>query len=371
MSNLQEIITEMAKLAPHKEAQEWDNIGLQVGNFDSEIKRVLVSLDINEDIINEAVDKNIDLIISHHPLIFNGLNNVHSQTTKGRIIIQAIKNDIAIYSAHTNMDIVQGGLNDLLAKKLNLTEIKVLSKDNEKKLYKLAVYVPEDYVENIKDVIFKKGAGKIGNYSKTSFSFKGEGTFLPEKGTNPHLGKQGQLKKVNEVKIESVVSEEKIQNVVKGMLKVHPYEEPAYDVYELPLQSIYKGIGRIGLLKEPEILKKYCLQIKNILNIEKLKVRGKMDKTVGKVALCSGSGADYIQLASAKGADLYITADVKYHEAQLAEELNLNLIDAGHFETEIIFKELVSDYLKTKIAKNELEIEINVSELNTNPWSYL
>lgn len=371
MSNLQQIITEMANLAPHRDAQDWDNIGLQVGDFDSEIKKVLISLDVNEDVLNEAIKKDIDLIISHHPLIFNGIDNVHNQTAKGRIIMQAIKNDVAIYSAHTNMDIAQGGINDLLAKKLNLTQIKLLSKDNEKKLYKLAVYVPENHVENVKNMIFKKGAGKIGNYSKTSFSYKGEGTFLPNKGSNPHFGNQGELTEVNEVKIESVVFEDKIQNVIKGMLKVHPYEEVAYDVYELPLQSEYKGIGRIGLLKEATVLKKYCAHVKDILNVDKLKVRGNLDKMIKKVALCSGSGADYIKLAKAKGADLYITADIKYHEAQLAEEINLNLVDAGHYETEVIFKELVTKYLKKIDKKKGLSIEVLSSEVNTNPWMYL
>lgn len=371
MANLQQIISLMAQKAPHRDAMDWDNVGLQVGDYSSEIQKILIALDINEDVIKEAVQKEADLIITHHPLLFNGIDNVHNQTAKGRVIIKAIRNDIAIYSAHTNMDIAEKGLNDFLADKLNITDTEVFSKENEKKLYKLAVYVPEENAEVLKEAIFKKGAGQIGNYSKTSFSSKGEGTFLPGENTNPHLGKRGEIKKVNEVKVETVVLADKINNVIKAMLKVHPYEEVAYDIFELPLQSDYKGIGRIGYLKEVLTLKDYCEFIKDTLNIDKLKVRGDLKDKIKKVAICSGAGADYISLAAAKGADLYITGDVKYHEAQLAEELRLNLVDAGHFETEVIFKELISDYLKTKLEENKLEIDTIVSEINTNPWTYL
>ncbi len=371
MSNLQQIISLMAQKAPHRDAMDWDNVGLQVGDYASEIKKILIALDINEDVVQEAIKKEADLIITHHPLLFNGLDKVHSQTAKGRIVMQVIKNDIAIYSTHTNMDIAEKGLNDFLADKLGIQDTEIFSNEKEKKLYKLAVYVPADNVEVLKEAIFKKGAGQIGNYSKTSFSSKGEGTFLPGENTNPHLGKRGEIKKVEEIKVETVVPEEKIDNVIKAMLKVHPYEEVAYDFYELPLQSDYKGIGRVGYLKESLSLKDYCEFIKDTLNIEKLKVRGNLEDKIKKVAICSGAGADYISLASAKGADLYITGDVKYHEAQLAEELQLNLVDAGHFETEVIFKEMIHQYLQQRIQKDKLDVELEISEVNTNPWLYI
>lgn len=371
MSNLQQIVSAMSKLASHKEALEWDNVGLQVGDYKNDIKKILVALDINEQVIDEAIEKNADLVLTHHPLIFNGIENIHSQTSKGRTIINAIKNDIAIYSAHTNMDIAQGGLNDLLADKLNILNTEILSKENETELFKLAVYTPTDSVEEVKEAIFKKGAGKIGNYSKTSFSIKGEGTFLPGEDTNPHLGKKGEVKKVNEIKVETVVPENKIDNVIKGLLKAHPYEEVAYDIYKLPYQSEFEGLGRIGELKKPIFLKDYCETIKSKLNIEKLKISGNLEEKIKKVAICSGAGADFISLANAKGADLYVTGDVKYHEAQLAEELDLNLVDAGHFETEIIFKELVGQYLKQVKEEDNLEFEVLISDINTNPWRYL
>ena len=371
MSNLQQIISLMAQKAPHREAMDWDNVGIQIGDYQSEVKKVLVALDINEEVLQEAIEKDIDLIITHHPLLFNGVDSIHSQTSKGRTIIKAIKNDIAVYSAHTNMDIAEGGLNDYLAEKLGIENTEILSKDHKQKIYKLAVYVPEENVEVIKEAMFKKGAGQIGNYSKTSFSSKGEGTFLPGENTNPHLGKQGEIKKVNEVKIETVVPENKVDNVIKKMLKVHPYEEVAYDIYELPLQSNYKGIGRIGYLKEATSLKDYSETIKEVLDIKKLKIRGHLKDSIKKVAICSGAGADFINLASAKGADLYITGDVKYHEAQQAEELGLNLVDAGHFETEVIFKDMIYQYLKEKIEKENMELDIVISEVVTNPWQYI
>ncbi|MFO7815764.1 MAG: Nif3-like dinuclear metal center hexameric protein [Halanaerobiales bacterium] len=371
MSNLQQIVTSMSKLAPHRDALEWDNVGLQVGDYRNDINRILIALDITEEIIEEAMKKNADLIITHHPLLFNGIENIHSQTSKGRTIIKAIKNDIAIYSAHTNIDIAEKGLNDLLAEKLNIINTEILSKENETELYKLAVYTPYDNVEEVKKAIFKKGAGKIGSYSNTSFSIRGEGTFLPGEDTTPHLGKKGELKEVNEIKIETVVPENKVDNVVKGILKAHPYEEVAYDIYKLPYQSQYKGLGRIGELKETINLKKYCKLIKNTLQIDKLKVRGNFQEDICKVAICSGAGADFISLAKAKGADLYITGDVKYHQAQLAEELELNLVDAGHYQTEVIFKELIGEYLKQVKKADKLEFDVIISNLNSNPWSYI
>jgi len=370
MVNLQQIITLMSKLAPQSEAMDWDNVGIQVGDYDNEIQRVLISLDINGKVIEEAVEKNIDLVISHHPLIFNGINNIHSQTAKGNIIIKAIKNDIAIYSAHTNMDIAESGLNDYLANKLDIVDTEVLSTVNEHKRYKLAVYVPIEDAESLREVLFKKGAGKIGNYSNTSFNVNGQGTFKPGDNTNPHIGKKGQMEKVQETKIETIVKASDLQKVIKTMLKVHPYEEVAYDVYELPVQSNYSGIGRIGYIDNEMSLKEYSQKIKEVLKIDKLKVRGDINQKIKKVALCSGSGADFITAASSKGADLYITGDVKYHEAQLAEELGINLIDAGHFETENIFKELVYDYLNNKKVKCKLDFNIFKSEVSTNPWKY-
>ena len=370
MANLQQIITLMSKLAPQSEAMDWDNVGIQVGDYSNNIEKVLISLDINNNVIDEAIDNNIDLIISHHPLIFNGLKNIHTQTATGNIIIKAIKNNIAIYSAHTNMDIAEEGLNDFLADKLDIVDPEVLSIENEHKRYKLAVYVPMEDADNLREVLFEKGAGVIGNYSKTSFNINGKGTFKPGDNTNPHIGNKGQNEKVKETKIETIVNSKDIQKVIKAMIRNHPYEEVAYDVYELPLQSYYTGIGRIGYLNKEITLEEYSKKIKSVLNIDKLKVRGNLNQKIKKIAICSGSGADFINNANSQGADLYITGDVKFHEAQLAEELDLNLIDAGHFETEVIFKELVFDYLKNKFKENTLDVEIYKSKVSTNPWQY-
>ncbi|MGM0445455.1 MAG: Nif3-like dinuclear metal center hexameric protein [Bacillota bacterium] len=370
MVNLQQVITLMSEIAPQSEAMDWDNVGIQVGDYNNNIEKVLIALDINEKVVDEAIEKNIDLIVSHHPLIFNGIKNIHSQTAKGNIIIKAIKKDIAIYSAHTNMDIAESGLNDYLADMLDIVDTEVLSTENEHKRYKLAVYVPIEDAENLREVLFKKGAGKIGNYSNTSFNVNGQGTFKPGDNTNPHIGVKGQIEKVQETKIETIVKGSDLQKVIKAMLKEHPYEEVAYDVYELPFQSKYSGIGRIGYIDKEMTLKEYSKKIKEVLNIEKLKVRGNIKQKIKKVAICSGSGADFINTASSKGADLYITGDVKYHEAQLAEELGLNLIDAGHFETENIFKELVYNYLDSIKEKKKLDFEIFKSEVSTNPWKY-
>ncbi|MCF8008272.1 MAG: Nif3-like dinuclear metal center hexameric protein [Halanaerobiales bacterium] len=368
MINMQKVIAKISKLAPNTDALDWDNSGLQVGEYNLNVNKIMVTMDLNLAVLDEAINKKIDMIISHHPLIFNSLKSIHDQTKTGKIIIKAIKNNIAIYSTHTNMDIADGGLNDYLTRLLLIENTELLSKEKEYKVYKLAVYVPEKDADKLRQALFDKGAGNIGNYSNTSFNITGEGTFKPGENTDPYLGKKGSTEHVKEIKIETIVKESKIDNVIKQMLKTHPYQEVAYDIYQLPLQSKYKGIGRIGNLKESMVLKDYCEIVKQKLNITNLKVSGDLDSEIKKVAICSGAGTDYISTAKTQGADLFITGDIKFHEAQLAQDYGLNLIDANHFNTEIIFIDLIADYLEELCSKENYEVDIIKSETNTNPW---
>lgn len=373
MVNAQMIIGLLSDLAPQNYAYNWDNVGIQAGSLNQKTKNVLVSLDINQKVLNEAKEKNCNLIISHHPVIFDELNSIHDQTATGKLIIDSIKNDITLYSAHTNLDVANGGLNDYLANLLGIKDLEGLSLKEKKNYYKLVVFGPKKNLEEVRDKILDNDTGEIGNYSKTSFVTNGEGTFKPEEGTNPHLGKKGKMAQVKEFRFETIVKEENLNNIINLLNKVHPYEEVAYDIYSLEndFQEENIFLGRIGHLQKEYNLIEYVKIVKEKLDLPSLKYYGEDNSKIKKAALCSGSGADLISKAKFSGADVYITGDVKYHEAQHAEELGLNLIDAGHYGTEKIVKNLLFSYLSKKAAEKNYEVNIFKSELNTNPWKYI
>lgn len=369
---VQRIMGILSRIAPGRIAYDWDNCGIQVGDLNGEVERVMVTLDITEEVIDEAIDCEAGMIVSHHPLIFKGLKSIHSGTETGRIIFKAIKNNIAIYSAHTNLDIVAGGLNDYLAAKFDLKEVRSLDIVDTDNSYKLIVYVPEEHVENVKNAIFKAGAGCIGNYSHTSFSIEGEGTFKPLAGSAPFEGSQGEMSRVREKRVETVVPANKLNKIIAKMINSHPYEEPAYDIYRLENMKQKYGIGRIGLLEkeiEPDLFLK---MIKNRLDKKFIKYTRLPEEKIEKVALCTGAGGDYINKAAVKGADIYITGDIKYHQAQQAKEAGLCLIAAGHYNTEIYAKELLEKRLMEEIKKSNdkksNKMKIIKSRVKTNPW---
>jgi len=373
VANAQMVISLLTDLAPQNYAYDWDNVGIQTGSLNQEVENVLVSLDINNKVINEAKNNDCNLIISHHPVIFDGLNSIHDQTETGKLIINAIKNDITLYSAHTNLDVAEGGLNDYLASLLDITDLKGLSLKEKTNYYKLVVFGPEKSLDKIRKNVLNNGAGQIGNYSKTSFVTNGVGTFKPEENSNPHLGEKGRMAQVDEFRLETIVKEDNLSKIISQLKEVHPYEEVAYDIFELKNKVSDKNIslGRIGVLEKSFKLYNYVKKVKEILNIPFLKYYGNDNQKIKKVAICSGSGSDLISKAKYSGADLYITGDVKYHEAQHAEQLGLNLIDAGHYGTEKIVKNLLFSYLTKKKEENNYDINIIKSKLNTNPWKYI
>jgi dinuclear metal center YbgI/SA1388 family protein len=364
---LQQVTNLINTLAPKHLAYDWDNIGLQLGDYNQDISRVLVTLDVTEEVVEEAINSDVDLIVAHHPVIFKGISNIRFNTLLGKIIQKAIKHDIAFYIAHTNYDIAQGGLNDILAKMLGLVDTEILMVTQVEDLKKVVVFVPEDSVFKVKEAIGRAGAGWIGNYSDCFFEQRGTGSFRPLEGTNPYIGIKGEINEVAECRLETIVPSKILNKVINKMIKAHPYEEVAYDIYPVDNEGEAFGIGRIGYLEESTSLKDYVQRVKNALDIDHVKVVGKNDTEIKKVAICSGSGADLIKTASFKGADLLVTGDVKYHDAQLVLEEGLTLIDAGHYETEQIMKDAMVSYLVEEITKNNLDVEILKSQINTNP----
>ncbi|MFP4660722.1 MAG: Nif3-like dinuclear metal center hexameric protein [Halanaerobiales bacterium] len=367
MVKLCEIISAAERLAPEDLACEWDNVGLQVGNKTSEITRVLISLDINNEVIDEAIKKDCQLIMAHHPLIFKGVKIITEDSYQGQLLYKAIQNNLNIYIMHTNLDLAQNGLNDYLASILEVDVIDILDVTQEQDLFKLVVFIPVDHFEKVKSGILEAGAGHIGNYSHTSFSLKGQGSFKPLKGSNPYIGQEDQVSRVDEYRMETIVDKKDLKYVLEIMHNLHPYEEVAYDLYPLYNPVSEYGLGRLGKLKKEIKLMDYLELIKERLSIQQIKYIGQDNIPIKRVALCSGSGAELIPLSSAKGADVYITSDIKYHEAQLAEQHGIALIDAGHFHTENIVKKLLYEYF----TKEFDDIDIIESDIITDPWKYL
>jgi len=345
----QTVINLMEKLAPKKLAMEWDNPGLAVGDPAAKINKILIVLTVTLEAVRYAAQNGFDMIISHHPMIFKPINALRKDLPLGSVAYEAIKHGITIYSAHTNLDVAANGVNDVLAKALELEDVTILKKTAEEPLKKITVYVPRGYENAVRNAMGDAGAGFIGNYSHCSFNMAGTGTFKPGEGTKPFVGEKGKLEVVDEVRIETIVPETLVRKVISAMLKVHPYEEAAYDIYPLENVGNEFGLGRVGNLKKSVSLKTLCETVKLKLSASYVRVSGELNREVSKVAVCGGAGGDLISTAAFAGADVFITGDVKYHDAVDAKALDLAVIDAGHFSTENPVLAVLVGYLEREI----------------------
>ncbi|GFN34684.1 Nif3-like dinuclear metal center hexameric protein [Tepidimicrobium xylanilyticum] len=336
---------------------KWDNTGFQIGDPEREVSKILISLDLDREVFLEAMNKKVQMIVTHHPIIFKSLSRITKESYKESLIYDIIKEDLVVYNAHTNLDLVPGGVNDALANTLGIKNHEPLRVNYRDPLYKLVVFVPKDYAPIIRKVLGDMGAGWIGNYSHCTYNVEGMGTFLPLRGTKPFIGKVYELEEVEEVRIETIVEDNNLDEVLKEMIRHHPYEEVAYDIYPLKNEGKAYGYGRIGSIKEMALLD-YLDIIKRSLEVDRVIVYGNRNRIVERVAVCGGSGASFIYDAYKRGADLYITGDVKYHDAQYANELGLTLVDAGHYHTEKVILPIIKDYLD-KILENKVEIYLH------------
>ena len=301
--------------------------------------------------MDEAIENKANLIIAHHPLLFSPLKQITKQ--KNPLLFKIITNKINLLAMHTNYDLAENGLNDYVANLLGIKKISPLQISSEK-IFKFAVYVPVQHADRISQVIFKAGAGKIGKYTETSFNISGKGTFKPMEGTNPFIGKIGERENVEEIKIETVVSERDLESVVQAMKDTHPYEEPAFDVYELKTKPSY-GIGIFGEIDKEVEISKFSLEVKNRLKARYIRLIKSNNRKIRKVALCTGSGGSLLEQVSRKDVDLYITGDITHHAALRAKELGLNVLDVEHFDTEKFFVDaLCNQLIKYKIPKDIL-----------------
>lgn len=343
---------------PLKIAEKWDNVGLQLGSYQNPVRKIMVSLDLDQEVLTQALDQQVDLIITHHPLFFNPIKSIQYDTPQGKIISQMIKNNISLYSAHTNLDSASQGLNQYLAEKLGLLDIQLLTRNYSESLYKLVVYVPLQDEAVVRAAISEAGAGYLGNYSHCTFRSPGMGTFLPQPGSSPYIGEPGILEEVEEVRLETIVPQNILAVVLKQMLAAHPYEEPAYDLYPLHNQGKAYSPGRIGQLGAAISLQEFCSHVKTILELDNLRVVGNWDDKVQKIAVVSGAGTSFMATAQAADCDVLLTGDLKYHEARDAEALGLLIVDAGHQGTEQIMAGLVTDLLRDSSRQAGYDLDI-------------
>lgn len=361
---IQDITSFLEKTAPLMLQEDYDNAGLITGDAAAECTGVLVTLDATEDVIKEAIEKKINLVVAHHPIVFRGLKKLNGKNYVERAVILAVKNDICIYAIHTNLDNVIGGVNGRIADQLGLVNRRVLL-PKQGFLRKLAVFVPVADKEKLLDALFAAGAGSIGKYSECSFSLEGEGTFRPGEGTNPFVGKQGERHAEKEHRVEVIFPDWLTASVLKAMRAVHPYEEIAYDLYRLENSFQETGSGLVGELPEAVDEKTFLKKLSALFHIPVIRhtpLRGKMLK---KIALCGGAGSFLTSAAIAAGADCYLTGDIKYHEFFDADN-RLILCDIGHFESE----QYTSDLLMDLLRDNFPNFAVLKTGVNTNPVCY-
>ncbi len=359
-----ELIKLLEQFAPPSLQEDYDNAGLINGDKDWDCSGAIVSLDATEDVIKEAIEKNCNLVIAHHPIIFKGLKKITGKNYVEQTIITAIKNDIAIYAIHTNLDHVYKGVNGKIAEKLGLVNTSILS-PKKNQLQKLSVFAPHAHAEAVKNALFSAGAGNIGNYSECSFSIEGNGTFKPEPGSTPFVGTIGNRQNEAEVKIEVIFPSWLQSQVVSGMKEAHPYEEIAFDIYALDNSYELIGAGMVGELPEAMEEPRFLQKLRDIFKIPVIKHTELSGRLIKKVALCGGAGSFLVGAAIRAGADIYITGDVKYHEFFDAEQ-KLVLADIGHYESEQFTIDLLFDLLREKF----LNFAVLKTCVNTNPVHY-
>jgi dinuclear metal center YbgI/SA1388 family protein len=362
---IKDIIECIEAFAPPSLQESWDNSGLLTGHSSDEVDKALISLDVTEEVIDDAIAHGEKLIIAHHPLIFSGIKRLNGNNYVERSLIKAIKNDIALYAAHTNIDVVKNGVSWRMAEKLGLKDFKTLS--HEKGLLKkLIVFVPVTHAEMVREALFSAGAGGIGNYGSCSFNASGQGTFKGDETTNPFVGRAGEMHVEEEVRIETIFPLYLQSKIVAAMLEVHPYEEVAYDIYSLDNKHNSIGLGVVGTLEKEVDASEFLLFVKEAFHCQAIRFTGDVNKKIRKVVLCGGSGSSLIGEAIYSGADIFITGDIKYHQFFDAEN-KIVLADIGHYESEQFTKELFYEIVTNKFPKFALRL----SDVQTNPVKYL
>lgn len=353
-------------IAPPAFAVEKDRIGLQLGTSNAEVKKVLVTLDVTEEVVDEAIANGCNWIVAHHAIIFHPLQQIRVDQPQGKMIAKLLAHNIQVFIAHTNLDAAKDGVNDVLASLLGLQKTKTLISYKEDRYLKLVVFVPDSHKESLRQALGDAEAGWIGNYSHCTFSTLGTGTFLPQEGANPFIGNQGKLEKVQEVRLETILPESRKEQVLQVMKEVHPYEEVAYDLYPLAQKGAPIGFGKVGVLAKSLTLAQLAQRVKEAYRVKQLRLVGDPKRSVRRVAILGGSGGRYISDALRAKADVYITGDIDFHTAQDALAMGLSLIDPGHHVEYMAMSRLVE---QLKQHCNE-DVPVLLSQVDTNPFTF-
>lgn len=361
---IKEITHFLEQLAPIGSQESYDNSGLVVGDPNSDITDVLITLDCVEATVDEAIEKGCQLIIAHHPIVFKGLKKLNGKNYVERTVIKAIKNDIAIYAIHTNFDNYRFGVNFEIGNRLGLTNLKVLSPKYQV-LQKVVVFVPTHHADKVRNAMFDAGAGRVGDYKEASFNIHGTGTYKPMEGANPFEGSVGERSEVDEVRIEVLTSKHSTNAVIHAMKSAHPYEEVAYEIYAVENENPYEGSGMIGELNTAMGEMEFLQKLKDSFGCGVVRHTKLLNQPIKKVAFCGGAGSFLLDKAKKLEADIFVTGDYKYHEFFDAED-QIIIADIGHFESE----QFTSNRLADILNKNFTTFAVHLTEVNTNPINY-
>ncbi|NVO03556.1 MAG: Nif3-like dinuclear metal center hexameric protein [Bacteroidetes bacterium] len=363
--NIRNIVEPLEELAPLSTQESYDNSGLIIGSYNDKIESAIICIDITEEIVEEAISKKCQLIISHHPLIFSGLKKINGNNLVERCVIKAIKNNIAIYACHTNLDNSIDGVNSYICEKLGLKKLRILE-PQKGMLKKIVTFCPTNKANKVRNAIFAAGVGSIGNYDSCSFNSEGQGTFKALENAKPYVGEINELHFENEIKIECVFPKNLERQIIAALISAHPYEEVAYDILTLDNEFPKIGAGIIAELEKPMKEKDFLLKVKKIFNLKIIKHTPFLNKQIKTIAICGGSGSFLINSAIKSNAQIFLTGDIKYHQFFEAED-RIVIADLGHYESEQFTKELLFSIIKKKFPK----FALSISEINTNPVNYL
>jgi len=364
-TTIKEVTDYLETLAPKAYQENYDNSGLLIGHPLASVKGVLVTLDCIESIVDEAIQTNCNLIVAHHPILFKGLKKLTGQNYVERTLIKAIKNDIAIYAAHTNLDNIAHGVNAMICEKIGILNYRILAAKSSI-LKKIVTFCPVQSAEKVREAMFNAGAGHIGHYDSCSFNLAGQGTFRALDGADPFVGEIGKLHHEDETRIEIIYPFYLETPIISAMLEAHPYEEVAYDIYPLTNEMKNIGAGMIGELETPENAIDFLKRIKAVFGAGCVKHTKIVNQKASKIAVCGGSGSFLIPDAIKAGADIFITGDIKYHEFFDADQ-KIIIADIGHYESEQFTRELLMSIIK----KKNPTFAVRISGINTNPIQYI
>lgn len=371
MTTVGNIIHKIEQFAPKHLAEDWDPIGLAFGSNDKKVKKMMVALDLDANVLSEAKEKEVDFIFTHHPPIFKSLKVLNEHDQRVKEYIELIQSDISLYAAHTNLDNADGGMNDWLANALSLQgpydSIKTSYVSNYKKL---SFYAPSSHTNSIRHALHEIGLGEVGDYTNVSYTSKGIGRFKPNQSANPYLGSRGQIEEVKEERVEIYIPVKLIGKAIEKLYKEHPYEEPVYSISDSGFMESKFGLGRVGELKRPKKISDIAADVKEKFNLDSVRLANiNLDQKVSRIAILGGSGEGYYKDALNKGAELFITGDVSYHGAQDMIRDGLPFIDPGHF-IENIFVEEMTEKLKKWNATEKWDIEVLSSEFQKDVFKF-